>query len=104
MTDQRPTENSWHLDKRVPIALIAALMGQFAVAAWIASAMFKDIENNRNGLKSLGAKVESLDVRAGQTAVQLGRIEEGIKGMRGDISRLLTVIENGRQPYRGGRE
>lgn len=86
-------DNSWHLDKRVPIALIFALMAQLAGAAWLTSAAFKDIEANRKGIRALGERVEPLERSRGTQAVQLGRIEEQITGVRSDINRMLGIIE-----------
>lgn len=46
MTERRnmqdPSISSWHLDKRVPIALILGMIGQVAVVVWGAAVMFKD--------------------------------------------------------------
>lgn len=86
-------DKNWHLDKRVPIALIFALMAQLAGAAWLASAAFKDIETNRRGITSLSQRVEPLERSRGTQAVQMGRIEEQISGVRGDINRMLNIME-----------
>lgn len=83
----------WHLDKRVPIALILAMLGQVVVVVWGAAVMFKDIETNRSGIKSLAGRVQTIETAATQQAVQLGRIEESIRGMRGDVNRLLGILE-----------
>ncbi len=91
--DHDPATGAWHLDKRVPIALIVALMAQFAGAAWMASAAFKDIEANRAGLTALQERVAPLERSRGAQAVQLGRIEEQITGLRSDMGRLLTIFE-----------
>lgn len=86
-------ENSWHLDKRVPIALIVAMAGQVAVVVWGAAVMYKDIEANRVGIQTLDGRVADLDRSAGAQAVQLGRIEENIGAMRNDVNRLLNLLE-----------
>lgn len=85
--------NSWHLDKRVPIALIVAMAGQVAVVVWGAAVMYKDIESNRVGIQALDGRVTDLDRSAGAQAVQLGRIEENIGAMRNDVNRLLNLLE-----------
>lgn len=88
-----PNENQWHLDKRVPIAMITTMIGQVAAVAIAAAFMFKDIESNRMNIEALSSRVMVLDRAAGAQAVQLGRIEESISGMRGDVNRLLNIIE-----------
>ncbi len=95
---KRMVSENWHLDKRVPIALILAMAGQVAVAAWGAAVMFKDIEANRAGLHALDARIGAVEGNANDQAVQLGRIEESIRGMRGDIGRLLNLLERRYQP------
>lgn len=85
--------DSWHLDKRVPIALILAMIGQVAFLVWGAAVMFKDIEANRASLKNLDSRVIPLERTAGAQAVQLGRIEENVRGMREDVNRLLSILE-----------
>lgn len=91
-----PDEREWHLDKRVPIALILGMVGQVAVVVWGAAVMFKDIEANREGLMVLGEQVNAIRGNAGTQAVQLGRIEENVRGLRGDMNRLLSILERGR--------
>lgn len=85
--------NSWHLDKRIPIALILTALGQVAFLGWAAGVVFKDIEVNRSGLKVVNGRVDSLERNAGAQAVQLGRIDENVRGMRSDINRLLNLME-----------
>lgn len=98
MTDE--SSNEWHLDKRVPIALIAGMFGQVAVVVWGAAVMFKDIEANRNtgeinaqSISVLDERLRSSERATGSQAVQLGRIEESVRGMRGDVNRLLKILE-----------
>ena len=87
-------DNNWHLDKRVPIALILGMVGQVAVVVWGAAIMFKDIEANRLNINKLNGRVGSIETSASQQAVQLGRIEESIRGMRSDVNRLLNMLES----------
>lgn len=91
--NKRDTE--WHLDKRVPIALIFAMVGQVIVITAAAAFMFKDIETNRSRITTIDSRLGVVERSAGQQAVQLGRIEESIRGLRDDIGRLLNVIEEG---------
>lgn len=96
MSEERDV-NEWHLDKRVPIALILGMIGQVAVVVWGAAIMFKDIETNREGLRLVTTRVDSLTQGANTQAVQLSRIEESIRGMRSDMNRLLDLLERGYQ-------
>jgi TolA-binding protein len=84
---------SWHLDKRVPIALIFTLLMQFSAGVWFMSSLAKDVRSNSNSIVRLDTQVEVLRGASQNQAVQLGRIEEQIGALRGDIGRLLTALE-----------
>jgi len=84
---------SWHLDRRIPIALILTAVGQVAFLGWAAGVVFKDIENNRVSIGAVSGRVEMLERNASAQAVQLGRIDENVRGMRSDINRLLDLME-----------
>jgi Tfp pilus assembly protein PilO len=89
--------DSWHLDKRVPVALIIALLAQFAAGVWFTSSLANDVANNRANITRLNNQFEVLRDSSQAQAVQLGRIEEQITGLRGDIGRLLIAIERERE-------
>lgn len=93
-------EQEWHLDKRVPIALILALVLQVAAAVYWASKMESRIEANTarieivdRDLSRVGRQIAGVTEAANTQAVQMGRIEEQISGLRGDIERLVAVLE-----------
>ncbi len=90
-------ETNWHLDKRVPVALILALLAQFGTGAWFMSSLASDVAINRTSIMRLDGQFEVLRNSSQQQAVQLGRIEEQITGLRGDIGRLLEAIERERR-------
>lgn len=86
-------DNEWHLDKRVPITIIIGMVGQVVGLIWGAAIMFKDIDNNSKGIKYLSNRVDTIETAASNQAVQLGRIEENVDGMRGDLNRLLNILD-----------
>lgn len=98
------TDQQWHLDKRVPIALILAIIIQVAGAVYWASKMEARIDANTSRIEvvdrdmtRLSRQITSMADASNIQAVQMGRIEEQISGMRGDVSRLIAAIErNGR--------
>ena len=95
MPERQPdqADGSWHLDKRVPVALIFAIVIQLGGIVWAISTSFERIEANTKNLNLLDNRVTTLDRSANSQAVQLGRIEEQISGLRADIGRLLQSIE-----------
>ena len=88
-----PASRAWHLDKRVPLALIFAIAIQGGGVVWFMSASFERIESNTRDIAALGTRVTRLDREGSAQAVQLGRIEEQIGGLRDDIGRMLRIIE-----------
>ena len=100
------TEQPWHLDKRVPVALIFAMIIQFAGlvsgGVWFASKLDSKIDAvdarvtvvDRD-MNRLSRQISTMADASNVQAVQLGRIEEQITGMRGDVSRLISSIERG---------
>ena len=98
------TEQQWHLDKRVPIALILAIIIQVAGAAYWASKMESRIEANTTRIETvdrdmtrLTRQMTTMAEASNTQAIQLGRREEQITGLRSDVGRLVAAIErNGR--------
>lgn len=85
---------SWHLDKRVPLALIMTSLLQIVSIVWIAAQMNADIATNKENIQRLDVNVITLQREANAQAVQLGRIEEGISGMRRDMGLVLENLKD----------
>lgn len=93
------TEQQWHLDKRVPIALIIAIILQVGGAVYWASKMESRIEANTTRIEIVdrdmtrfSRQIVSMSDISNAQAVQLGRIEEQITGIRTDIARLIETL------------
>lgn len=71
-----PTKESWHLDKKVPLSLIFAMLIQAAMVIWAVADIKKDVEI----LKSRVATQQDRDDRQDKT---LGEV----------VSRLQTQLE-----------
>ena len=84
---------NWHLDKRVPIALIFVLLTQSLGAAWWAASIQARVGANETAVERLDAVTEAQRNASQSQAVQLGRIEEQISGLRGDLRRLINQLE-----------
>ena len=90
-------EQAWHLDKRVPVAIIFALLFQTVGAIWWASGLTQQVEQNVSAISTLDTSMQSGRRAAQVQAVQMGRVEEQISGLRNDVSRLITTIERQQQ-------
>ena len=101
---QTMQEEHWHLDRRVPIALIFAMIVQFiglvSGGVWFAGKLDSKIDAvdarvtvvDRD-MARLTRQLEAMADASQVQAIQLGRIEEQISGLRSDFSRLVTALE-----------
>ena len=89
-------KEQWHLDKRVPVAIIFAIFMQTAGAIWWASSIQSRVSTNETSIARLTDHSEDLRDAVHEQAIQLGRIEEQITGLRADIQRMLNALERGR--------
>lgn len=74
-------DGNWHLDKKVPIAVIAAIVAQTGAFIWWAG--------------SINERVSSLERRAETTATQgdrLTRVEVKIESIQEGITRIERMI------------
>jgi hypothetical protein len=84
---QRQYEREWHLDKKVPIALIATLAVQTVVVVWWAA--------------SLSARVESLERQALAIAPQAGqiiRLETKVDVINGTLAEIKAILRGHERP------
>ena len=89
-------KEQWHLDKRVPVAIIFAIFMQTTGAIWWASSIQSRVSTNETSIARLTDSSEDLRDAVHEQAIQLGRIEEQITGLRADIQRMLNALERGR--------
>lgn len=93
MLDTEDTINQWHLDKRIPIALIFAVMMQTGAGVWWAASMAARIEHNELRMARLEAselKVHELTSRFDRT---LSAIEQGLADTRRSLERIERRID-----------
>lgn len=89
-------EEPWHLDKRVPVALIATLFLQFGAGVWWASGTDRDLQQIKADIARQDRLIEAARETAGLQAIQLGRIEENTRATQEAVERLLRQMEAGR--------
>ena len=83
----------WLLDKRVPIALIVTLGLQTCGVVWWVAGVNARVEGNTGAIERLDGRTEQMRDDQQLQAIQLGRIEEQIGGLRADVARLIRAIE-----------
>jgi type II secretory pathway component PulK len=92
VTEREP----WHLDRRVPVAFIFTLIVQFLIVVWMVATTSHQVETNTRDIAVQARLIEQIRSDSQTQAVQLGRIEEAISGMRSDMERVLQALERAR--------
>jgi len=95
MTDQQQNDEGWHLDKRVPIALIIALCVQTGGGIWWASGINTQVIRHDRDLIRVEAVANSNRTAANSQEVQVARLTEQISGLREDIAALVRALNRG---------
>lgn len=77
--------DSWHLNKSVPLTLIFGLIVQGAAIVWTVSMMMSDIEDNAEEINELNMRMSRMENSVQNQAISLARIDENIKAIRSSI-------------------
>lgn len=81
-----PIDQSWHLDRRVPIALIFSLVAQTAAAVWWASTITGEMKQTVERVTRLERNEEA--DRKDQTA-----LEKSVSQIQPQIAELLRSMQ-----------
>lgn len=92
------SDRSWHLDKRVPIALIAAILGQTLGFGWFASSLFHRVDTlERDAVTTRSVVDREIAMRVPQ-ADRLTRVEVKLETIQEGITEIKRVIQSRPQP------
>ena len=80
-------DNQWHLDKRVPLALIMAIVGQTIVAAWGASNLWTRVGELERQMQTAAPQFE-----------RIIRLETKVDGITGSLSEIKALIDRRGEP------
>lgn len=100
-------DNDWHLDKRVSIFTILALTLQLLVLVVGGATTISKLQSgidanaaaiavNAAGVSENKVDIDNIQNAANLQAVQLGRIEENLIGLRRSVEALVRTIEQER--------
>lgn len=70
------TSTSWHLDKRVPIALIVTIMLQLGAWIWWTAGLARDVQEDRRRIELLERNDAAQASLLGRINEQLARVDE----------------------------
>ena len=89
----RGEEDCFVMGKNISATLLFALVLQAAMIVWSISQMRADVDANSSSIMSLDSDVKDLEGSSTIQAIQLGKIEENIKGIKESLERMLEVME-----------
>lgn len=91
MYDNDPAASSWHIDRRIPIAIIATLFITFATQTgaiiWWASGMSYRMDTVERTLQIAAPQADRLT----RVEVRIEAIQEGVRRIEGMIRRSPTA-------------
>ncbi len=97
MSDETEASN-WNLDKRVPIALILAILTQTAAGVWWAASQTARLDTQERRvtiLESNDSKMAEVQLRAVEA---LASIKASQDAMRSSLDRIERTIDSTRRP------
>ncbi len=92
----KPADESWHLDKKVPVAIIVVLVGQFLLGLWFIAKLDSKVEEQAARLAKTEAQVSVIDREAREFGNRIVRIEEKTSSMLTILQRLERVLDGRR--------
>ncbi|HEV7285965.1 MAG TPA: hypothetical protein VGN75_14010 [Kaistia sp.] len=80
-----PSQAGWHLDKKVPLALIVTILIQTGVAIWFMGALSQRVTNIETALSS----ATDQPIRIVRVETQMEGVRDTLKEMNDKLDRLL---------------
>ena len=87
-----PVATHWRLDRRIPLALVLVMVGQFAAGVAAFTKMQSDVSFIREHITDLRERVATISQRSAQidaVKVELRFLNESHKRMRNTLDRLI---------------
>lgn len=89
----KPADEAWHLDKKVPVAIIVVLIGQFLLGLWFIAKLDSKVEEQAARLAKTEAQVSVIDREAREFGNRIVRIEEKTSSMLTILQRVERLID-----------
>ena len=86
-------DREWHLDKKVPVVFILALLANVAGFGVLYGTMRADVTTNAANIMAMKAVQDRMRDDAAEAAATLAAIQTDINGMRRDLTRLIEIID-----------
>lgn len=86
---------AWHLDKRVPVALIVTLLLQFSAGLWFASKLSFTVEVQGSEIAELKSQMRSFAVGKDDIVIRITRMEERQSAANALLERIARAVAPG---------
>jgi len=90
-----PDTSQWHLDKRVPVALIVTLFVQFGAGVWFVSQLSARIEQQGRDISRLDASTAAIIGDRDDIKGRVIRIEERLQNQTDILKRIEQAVAPG---------
>jgi hypothetical protein len=87
-----PANENWHLDKRIPLALIATMMLQFGGGIWWISQIQFRIEQQGQAIEALESSVRASSQDSNTLDNRITRIEEKLSGQTEILKEIRSLL------------
>jgi cell division protein FtsB len=85
-------QEQWHLDKRVPVALILTLLGQMVVAIWWAASLNQRVEAIERDVSAAAVRSQSVDNTLSSQSTQIAVLVERIEAQNERVVNLTAQV------------
>lgn len=94
MSDAASSKEAWHVDKKVPAALILTIALQTMGAVWWAAGMDARVAQHDREIKALTQNDGQMQGEARRIAEMLSRLEERIAGQTALLQRVEQAVRS----------
>lgn len=85
-------DRTWHVDKRIPLALILVIVIQTGGAFWWASGVQSAIENAKENRDRLELRLTRVELARDDISARLIRLEEKLSGTNSTLDEILRTV------------
>ena len=87
--ERRSHAEPWHLDRKVTLALILAIIFQAGAVIYAAGQITRDVEDSKNRI----TKLESEQAKANALSERVVRVETLVEGVKSTVDRIEQKME-----------
>ena len=88
-TERRSHSEPWHLDRKVTLAMILAILIQAGAGVFAAGQILRDVDDSKQGLAKLQAEQNKMAILSERVV----RVETLVEGVKSTVDRIEQKIE-----------